>query len=203
MSTIAFDLEQLFQQTFGSRPYKVPADSLTADDQGTKYLVNRKSKLTADNVGSKLSEEYNNKEIWLPTRFTGLKIPDFDQGKVFLPYSVIRISGKKTIVKTPMAERQGTVKELYSTDDYSISIKGFLIDEEHRLWPGSQIRALKNLFELQNAVTLDNALTNLILEKDQKVVIESLEFPEVEGGRKHVRPFNMTLESDSIFTLEV
>jgi hypothetical protein len=42
-----------------------------------------------------------------------------------------------------------------------------------------------------------------MLGKEVKVVMESFELPEVEGGRKHVRPFNIQLESDSVFTLEV
>jgi len=92
---------------------------------------------------------------------------------------------------------------LYSTDDYSISLKGFFIDDKNRIWPEEELTAFKRLFELQTAVVLENALTNVFLEKGQKVVIESFELPEVEGGRKHVRPFSIELESDSIFTLEV
>ena len=102
-----------------------------------------------------------------------------------------------------MAERQGTVKELYSTDDYSISLKGFFIDVDKRIWPEADLRMFKKIFELQTAFILENALTNVFLAKDQKVVIESFDLPEVEGGRKHIRPFNIQLESDSIFTLEV
>jgi len=198
MSTIAFDLEQLYRRTFGGKPYKV-ADSISGNEKETPFLINStESTVALTSLASKLKEEHMQKEIWLPTRFFKEDGKEF----LFLPYSVIKISGKKTIVKTPMAERQGTVKELFSIDDYSISIKGFLIDDENRLWPEEQLKALKELYELQQAVILENALTNVFLINSQKVVIESLELPEVEGGRKHVRPFNMQLESDSIFTLE-
>lgn len=202
MSTIAFDLEQLYQRTFGGRPYKVPSEQIT-HPQEAGYVITGTNNAVSQLSGSALIENYLGKEIWLPTRFLGLNINSFQRSELFLPYTVIRISGKKTIVKTPMAERQGTVKELYSTDDYAISIKGFLIDDTNRLWPDQELNALKYLWEIQQAVYLDNALTNIFLNKDQRVVIESFDLPEVEGGRKHVRPFSLQLESDSIFTLEL
>jgi hypothetical protein len=189
MSALTFDLDQLYESIFGTKPYRI-----NGSGTGNKFT---------QGSGSALMETYLNKEIWLPTRFAELNSKDPEASEFFLPYSVIKISGKKTIVKTAMAERQGTVKELYSTDDYSISLKGFFIDDKNRIWPEEDLKAFKRLFELQTAVVLENALTNVFLGNDQKVVIESFELPEVEGGRKHVRPFNIQLESDSIFTLEV
>lgn len=189
MSELTFDLDKLYETVFGTRPYRIEGRG-----GGNKY-----SQLS----GSALMEYHLGKEIWLPTRFAGLNIKQFKYSEIFLPYTVVKISGKKTIVKTAMAERQGTVKELYSTDDYSINLKGFFIDDKNRTWPEKELKAFKRLFEMQTAVALENALTNVFLEKERKVVIESFDLPEVEGGRKHVRPFNIQLESDSIFTLEV
>ena len=189
MSELTFDLDNLYETVFGTKPYRIEGSG-----SGNRY-----TQLS----GSALTEYYLGKEIWLPTRFAELNINQFKYSEFFLPYSVVIISGKKTIVKTAMAERQGTVKELYSTDDYSINIKGFFIDDKNRTWPEEDLKLFKKIFELQTAVALDNALTNIFLEKEQKVVIESFDLPEVEGGRKHVRPFNIQLESDSIFTLEV
>lgn len=189
MSALTFDIDKLYERTFGTKPYRI-----NGSETGNKFTTGSASALT---------KTYANKEIWLPTLFTKLDIKGSTVTEFFLPYSVIKISGKKTIVKTAMAERQGTVKELYSVDDYSISLKGFFIDDKNRIWPEEDLKLFKKLFELQTAVVLENALTNVFLGSDQKVVIESFELPEVEGGRKHVRPFNIQLESDSIFTLEV
>jgi hypothetical protein len=193
MSLISYDLEKLYAYTFGGRPYQVnPSNpNVPVNDQ------------LRSNKGL-LQDKYLNHEIWLPVTFTELDKTLFETGKFLLPYTVISISGKKTIVKTPLAERKGTVKELYNVDDYDISLKGFLIDEDKRLWPESQIESLKEIFEKQLAVGLDNALTNIFLgDQGQRVVIESLDFPPVEGGRKHIRPFSMKIESDSVFTLEL
>lgn len=166
------------------------------------YEINAtKNDIIQANDGSTLSTSYAGVEIWLPTWFRGLP-QDIRGGVLFMPYTVVRITGKKTIVKTALAERKGTVKELYSLDDYKITIKGFLIDHRNRQWPSAELNDLKKLYELNQSVILDNALTNIFLERDSKVVIEDIDFPEVEGGRKHVRPFVMQMESDSVFTLE-
>ena len=190
MSLLSYDLEKLYAYTFGGGAYRIDGKNTNASDE------------LRSNTGL-LKRQYNDKEIWLPVKFTELGA-SFEKGELLLPYSVISISGKKTIVKTPLAERKGTVKELYNVDDYDISIKGFLIDEANRLWPESQIDDLKRIYENQLAVVLDNALTNIFLkDQGQRVVIETLDFPPVEGGRIHIRPFSMKLESDSVFTLEL
>jgi hypothetical protein len=200
MSLITYDLQQLYRRTFGGSPYQVGDESAVAEL--TPYLIESTNTKVSQLSGSPLVTEFMGKEIWLPVTFLNLPADVVAGGKLLLPYSVIKIAGKKTIVKTALSERRGTVKELFSIDDYSISIKGFLIDE-NRVWPEEELSVLKRLFETQEAVHLDNALTNIYLDKDTRVVIEDFDLPEVEGGRKHIRPFSMKLESDSIFTLEL
>jgi hypothetical protein len=186
MSLLLVDLQNLYRQTFGSRP-RIP-DRETGED------LSRFS-------GSQLLTEHMGKEIWLPVRFVGLP-SEFGMSELLLPYTTVKITGKKTIIKTALSERKGTVKELFSIDDYKISIKGFVIDDKKRVWPEAELSVLKRLWELNESVRLDNALTNVFLNQD-RVVIESIDLPEVEGGRKHIRPISMQLESDSIFELNV
>lgn len=200
MSALIVDLNQLYRQTFGSRPVVPGLDD--SDLQEQPFQLNGSNQQLSQLTGSAFSTQYLGKEIWLPVTFYGLDPTVFGTEKVLLPYSVIKISARKTIVKTPLAERQGTVKELYSVDDYNISLKGFVIDESNRSFPEREIEVLQKLFSINEAVDFDNALSNLFLQ-EQRVVIESLELPEVEGGRKHIRPFSMTLTSDSVFTLDV
>ena len=190
MSNIIIDIEQLFDKTTGDI-IKIP---------GNKAQVTDKNLLTNDMFGV---------EVWLPVYFEDLPDDVGDKGRLFLPYTVVRISGSSTIVRTPLAERRGTVKELYNTDDYKINIKGFFIDKEKRLFPEKDLSALKKIHEYGHAFKLVNALTDIFLAdkgvsplEQNKVIISAFELPEVEGGRK-VRPFTMTLESDSVFTLEV
>lgn len=233
MDRYKFDLNDLYRRAFGIDPQRYRVDQKTdinedgtnlnnssegqynrdgtikydyANTEAGKYKIRSRS---ADS-GSTIWEQYNGKDIWLPTRFrhTGLGTEVADvNGDILLPYTVVKITGKKTIVKTPLSERGGTVKELYSIDDYVISIKGFLIDENNRVWPDKEIKQLKQLFCINTAIELDNALTNQFLHTDNninnRVVIDSFELPEVEGGSVHIRPFSMTLESDSVFDLYV
>lgn len=186
MSAIVYDLNQLYRQTFGSKPFVI---------QGFNEQVTQIK-------GSPLVADFLGKEIWLPVRFVNLDSAVFGQSELLLPHTVIDIDLRKTIVKTSLAERRGTVKELYSIDDYVITLKGFLIDED-RVWPEQEIELLNKLWNLNEAIEFDNALTNAFLESDTRVVIEELKFPAVENGMKHIRPFSMKLESDSVFTLDV
>jgi hypothetical protein len=151
--------------------------------------------------GSQIQTSLHGVEIWLPTRFRQLPSDLFSDTTLLLPYCVIRITGSSTIVRTPLAERRGTVKELYSIDDYKITLKGFFIDRQ-RVFPHDDLATLKKLHEMGAGFILDNAVSNVFLNADDKVVITGFDLPEVEGGRKHVRPFVMQLESDTVFTLE-
>lgn len=200
------DLAQLFKNQFGSKPYVINKKGDISDDPGELYKIG--SSKSADQEftpkGSLILEKVLGIDIFLPIRL-------FDNGSLLmhLPYCVLRISSKKTVIKTPLAERKGTVKEFYNIDDYSISIKGFLIDS-NRQFPEQLLVDFRTLYETKTAVTIDNAITNIFLtdpelkqDEQRRVVVMDFDLPEVQGGRKHVRPFTMQLESDSVFTLEL
>jgi hypothetical protein len=205
MAGISVDLDRLYQRQFGRKPV-VPEGQDTPPD--APFVIQGQNPVSLSETGRALTaQDWMGREIWLPVKFKQLDRDKFASGELFLPYTVISISSKKTIIKTPLAERMGSVKELYSIDDYSISIKGFLIGYDksgkYPVWPEEQIQQLEQLYSLNEAVELENALTDLFIGEGRNVVIESLEFPEVEGGRKHVRPFSMKLESDTIFELTI
>lgn len=205
MGLAIFDLAQLYRYQFGGKPYVIGEERKAPEP--TPFIINTENvqltQLTGSALTAKHPKSFLGTEIWLPVKFTGLDAAVFGVSELLLPYSVIKITSTKTIVSTPLSERRGTVKEYFSAEDYQISIKGFVIDEEQRIWPEKELTVLKQLDDLDTAVQLDNALTNIFLDKDTRVVITKLDLPEVEGGRKHVRPFSMSLMSDSIFTLDV
>lgn len=221
MGAITVDLQNLYQRYFGTKPkvgelppnptpvpFNIPP---VKKNTGITELPvidvenQHKGKYQTSRHGRLLQQDYLGVEVWLPTKLTTAL------GTVWeLPYSVIRISNSKTIIRTALAERKGTVKEEFNTDDYKITIKGFLIDKEERLFPEEDLLKLKGFFETNSRIFLDNALSNIFLEEqgmpqDEQyaVVVTSFDLPEVEGGRKHVRPFVLQLESDYVFTLEV
>lgn len=118
--------------------------------------------------------------------------------------STLSVSGSKTVTKTQLSERKGTVKEVFTIDDYSFDIKGVLVAHDKR-WPDDQIAMLRDLYETSVAVELHNALSDLFLQESKKVCITSLSFYSGNGNIKdalHV-PFQMTCLSDFVESLEV
>lgn len=97
-----------------------------------------------------------------------------------LPHAVISITGQKTIVETPLVGRKGSVKELINIDDYKITIAAF-IQSTDGTYPAEEIARMKDLFKINESVELISALTDLILDENDKVVITDIEFPAVPG----------------------
>lgn len=200
MAIIAYELQQLYRLTFGGVPPRVDESAFTLP----KGQV-------VTNTGSVLKEDFKGKEIWLPCEFSELwRIKDKSGNNVFafnsmkVPYATVSITGANTWIETPLNGRAGTVKELYNTGDYNITVKGFLIDEDRRLWPEEQVNYFRHIKESGEPIAFNNALTDIFLiELGNMVVIKNLTFLEVTGGRRHVRPFTMELVSDSIFNLIV
>ena len=70
------------------------------------------------NKGTRLyKKDYLGRWYFMPVTF----ITDSKE-KYEIPEAVLSITGKKTIVETPMVGRKGSVKELISIDDYKVSI---------------------------------------------------------------------------------
>lgn len=210
MATIISSIEELYRRQFGNKPYKVGNTTESKDSSQADSIYKINSSTNGGYGTDKLTKDSQGVEIWLPVWLEDLPAEVGDNGKLFLPYSVVRVSGKNNIISTPMAERIGSVKELYNTDDYKVVVKGFFIDKDQRLWPESDLVALKKIHEIGRAFKITNALTDLFLThnslpaiEQKRVVIKSFDLPEVQGGRKHVRPFVMELESDCVFTLIV
>jgi hypothetical protein len=199
---LIIEVGQLFKQQFGKKPVIIPGVS---DPETNDYRVNAtQSDSILTERGGSLKEMYRGVEVMLPIRFFSGSVQC-----CYLPYCVIGVSGSKSIVETGLASRMGSVKELFTTDDYVFNIKGFLI-AENRKFPEAEMDELKELYEKQSAFVIDNALTNIFLtgnnrgqEEQRRVVIYRLDFPEVQGGRESARPFTMMLKSDTVFTLEL
>lgn len=145
--------------------------------------------------GIELIKYYNGREVFLPIQlFTnnGLCLD--------LYLCTVRISSQKTIIRTQVSERKGTIKEKFNIGDYIINIKGMLVGE-NQSFPDKEILKLKELYETTESVELYCALTELFMTGSRKIVINSLEFPEVEGKGYNMRPFTLECETDFVDTL--
>lgn len=98
---------------------------------------------------------------------------------------VVTITGKNTIVKrnvlkTASADvaRRGSVKELWSQDDYEVSISGVFIATDGRL-PESDLRLLRKYCEGRQSVMVQSPLFTIFNIK--RLAIEDFQFPFTKG----------------------
>jgi hypothetical protein len=148
------DIAQLFRQQFKSEPYIVPGESITTiqtNDYRVEGSFEQNGSVYTKN-GSLLKESYRGIEVMLPIKFFDV---DFGTLISYLPFCVISVDSSKKIVETDLAERLGTVKELYSTGDYVFNVKGFLISADRR-FPEAEIDNLRELYEQNRSVKIDN-----------------------------------------------
>lgn len=211
MGTLVYDIERLYEQIFGkSKKYHLDGaaeNELKPLNGGYKLDV---KKVTPELPATYKTTDLHGVDIWLPTWLEALPPNIGTDGTIFLPYCTMRFTGSSTIVRTPLAERRGTVKELFNTDDYKITLKGFFIDKAKRTYPDADLRELRKLHELGQSFKIRNYLTDLFLidktvsdQEQNRVVFTGFDLPENEGGRLHVKPFIFNLESDGVFTLTV
>lgn len=164
--------------------------------QKSYYLEPRVETTGMTCYGLPVKEQVLGREVFLPVTFK------FAGRELTIACATIRVTGKKNVVKTIVAERKGTVKEQFSVGDYEFTIKGVLIGDGDSL-PDVKMIFLKEMFESTKPVELHNAIADFFLDKSLYVLIESIEFPEVEGKTLRHRPFSVICESDYVDSLKV
>jgi hypothetical protein len=138
-------------------------------------------------------EDLSGREFFLPITLDGMVIP----------FAVVGITEKKTLVETALVERGGTVTEMISADDVIINIKGILLNEDG-IFPEDEIVKLRAIAQKNESVELRSAFTDIFLsgKYNHKVIIKNLDWAE-NAGVEHAKGFSMQCKSDAIFTLEV
>jgi hypothetical protein len=152
---------------------------------------------------AKDQQTHNGKSLWREidkTRgifeFMPVKIGELD-----LWNPVIRVTARKTIVETPLVEREGSVKEIISLDDYIINIRG-IIKNKTGLWPADEVKQLFDLWKQNKALPIQSALTAIALSGNENVVITNLSLPEQQGKVESVA-YEIECVSDQAFSLEI
>ena len=194
-----FDLNKLYQTYFNKTPYYVtPKGSEKPLTQDVGYSIQAQNpRKRGEIVYSSKHQPFNKvgsygQDIWFP-----IAIKVSNDLKIDIDACTVGVNLSKTIVRTAVSERKGTVKECFGIDDYKFNVKGFLIGK-NRTFPQDQILLLKSIFESSNPVELHGGYVELFLDESCRVAISTLDFPEVQGKAVHIRPFTMTLETDYI-----
>lgn len=194
-----FDLQKLYKTYFKDVPYFVNDDEQPASLQPVGYAITTQNPFPRGTIykGEKHDQPFNKigsygQSIWGAIT---LKLPS--GLSIEIEACTVAVNLGKSITKTAVSERKGTVKECFHTDDYRFTIKGFLIGK-NRTFPEKEIYSLKEIFESTESVQLHGGYPEMFLDKSCNVVIETLDFPEVQGKAHWIRPFQMTCESDFI-----
>lgn len=177
------DLQQIYR-TYFNEPYVVPQaeERVETSRLGTPYMT-----------------KMYGRDVFLPVSLYAGEGMRMD-----IECATINVSGSKNVVKTQLSERRGTVKEVFTIDDYTFNISGVLIARDGR-WADDQITMLRDLYETATAVELHNALSDIFLQESKRICITSLSFYNSGGRIKDVRhvPFQLTALSDYVETLDM
>ncbi|MDD2965542.1 MAG: DUF6046 domain-containing protein [Bacteroidales bacterium] len=153
-------------------PILIPARKETSELGVPFYSVN--------NVGM---------EIFMPVWLNGLQLEN----------TVVSMSLKKIIVETPLTGRSGSVKEMISTADWEIDIKGIIVSNSND-YPDAEVKELKDLIDLNEALEIQNVLTAICLSEGQKVIVDEFRLLD-NRGVDNAQPFEIRLTSDIPFEL--
>jgi hypothetical protein len=193
-----FDLNKLYKTYFNDSPYYVTKDEKQPLTQDANYLITVQNPHPKGTIHRSKTDQPFNKIGSYGQNIWGAITLKLQSGlSIEIEACTVAVNLSKTIIKTSVSDRQGTIKECFHNDDYRFTIKGFLIDK-NRSFPEDQINTLKSIFESTEKVDLLGAYPEMFLTDSCKVVIETLDFPEVQGKAPWIRPFQMTLESDFV-----
>lgn len=178
MST-AFVIRSLFERSFGYEP------------EGEFRIEQAAARKEVSSLGQPYYEADDaGREHFMPVRLNNW----------IIPFAVISITPRKTIVSTPMVERDGSVHEIVNRDDFAINIKGILLAKENE-YPEEDLRKLWEIFQINQSIELRSAKTDIFLRGEDKVLLRDMPLPPVPGVQ-HAQPFEINCVSDTIFTLE-
>jgi len=173
------DIKELFRRAFG---YEAP-ENFTIEHAPARIEQ------------SSLGQPYYGSDVFGREFFIPVKLNNY-----LLPFAVIGMTWKKTFVETAMPERSGSVIELISIDNYVFNVKGILITDS---FPEEQIIEMHNLFKINASMSLRSVVSDIVLsgEFEHKVVVKHIAWPVI--GSENAKPFEMELQSDMIFDLEI
>jgi len=124
--------------------------------------------------------------------------------------TVADLRTRKEMVVTPLAGRDGTVKELIAASDWDISFKGFLIDYQNDAYPSEKVKEIKKLFDsLTDSRANGGQMISLEVDSKQlndlgifKLVFRELAFPPMAGWQ-NACPYELTALSDEDIVIEI
>ncbi|MBD3748508.1 MAG: hypothetical protein IE931_03335 [Sphingobacteriales bacterium] len=122
---------------------------------------------------------------------------DFKLADFMMPAAtLITFTRAKIITKTPVLGANGSVKELYSFDDWKIRIRGICLDDSSRKTAKTAKAQKEELLKWEQVAGSINIIGDLFFEKNiLALTINSANFDQLEG-KPNVIPFELECEGD-------
>jgi hypothetical protein len=179
---VTIDLKELFNKSFG---YDSTAE-FNIDDAVPRVET------------SLLGQPYYAEDVFGREFFLPIKLNDY-----LLPFALISVTPKKTIVETPMPQRGGSVNEIITIDDYVFDIKGMLVSKDNS-FPEQQMMEMHEIFKINASITLRSVVSDIFLSGlfEHKVIVLDMKWTAV-AGVENAKPFELRLKSDMINTLTI
>lgn len=186
---MVFDLLKIYKKYFDD-PYTVNYNP-TPDVPPVYGVIPQRNQQAVTFKGEPLFSYMNGRTVFLPVQF-------WKSNQLFLTINccTIRVSSKKNIIETSVAER-GIILEQFNLGNYVIAIKGVLIAPAGK-FPDDKIAKIREIFETTEEIELYNAFTGLFRDKSMRVAVTDIDFPEVEGSDINHRPFTLTCKTDFV-----
>lgn len=200
MAELNLSIPELFRRAFNtSRGQQYDAGQLNKDEaaaieydeqssaqlEGTEFLSVR------NELDAKLPD---GRPIFMPVQLGGILLPN---------EPTISFRKRKRIVETSLvgSRRKGTVKELISSDDWELTIRGIAVNSQSTLYyPEDQVAQLRELDAREEALDIKSAITSLL--GIYRVVIYDVFLPEMIGIQ-HAQAYEFKCVSDEDFILEI
>ncbi|MGA0556528.1 DUF6046 domain-containing protein [Larkinella sp. VNQ87] len=112
---------------------------------------------------------------------------------------LVSVRGRNMIVRRNISKKNGigSVKELWSQDDYSISVRGIFVSEKLGEFPEENLSKLKKLLEAKRSLVISCRLTDIL--GITLMAVEEWELPETSGLENQY--FRISGYSDQDFEL--
>jgi len=193
---IELDLNTLYKTAFGIRglPFgQTKSTSIISADALDSKMIKSSYNATL-RYDSRLSRTTKiGTALFMPCMIGGVQLPN---------EPILTINIKKKVVETPLwgSKRRGTVKEIISTEDYMISIKGVAVNYNDSVnYPSDEVDQLNELFLRNEALEIISPLTQLL--GIDYIVLKSFALPEMIGVQ-HAQAYQFSAVSDEEFILD-